>query len=534
MNAPLNLAFVGHVDHGKSTLIASLLVALGAISERKIAALRDRCESQGRAFELAFLLDVFEEERNHGITIDGVRLRIETADGTVLRIFDCPGHLEFLRNMLTGASQADAAVILLDASEGIQENSRRHALLLAFLGVRQVIVAVNKMDLLGHSQKAFEDLRASFSEILAGYGDLDARFVPVAASRAENVAAPAASMPWWQGPTLLQAIRDLAREEAALEKAALRFQVQDVYLRKTVEGYERILAGVCHAGTLRAGDRLRFLPTGHSSAVAQIEEFPARGSDEILPGRQGAFRIADRRHVLRGEIAVREDDESVAVSHRWRARLVWLAPASLREGEEYLFKMGTFRARCRIAKILRRIDSSTSVDGGSAATVERNELAEVVLETESPLAADLKSAGRTLSRFVLVHQFEISGAGFLSALEPYEERKSRYHPAIQRVDREQRNKHRARLILLPEIDSDDQSFALEATERSLFAQGHQVAVVADRNEATAVTLLEHGFVVLFPGRPLSTQEKESLQRRIGDVPIEEMDALSGRNPSRPQ
>ena len=256
----LRVVFVGHVDHGKSTLVGRIFYDTNSLPDGKVDQIRESCRKEGMEFEYAFLLDSLLEEQEQNITIDTTQIQFKTARRPYV-IIDAPGHKEFLKNMVTGAASADAAVLLIAANEGVREQSRRHGYLLSLLGIRQVVVAVNKMDLVGFSQEVFESVVAEYRAFLSQIG-LEARtFVPVSARNGLNVALPArAEMPWYTGPTVLDML-DQFEAPKPLNELPLRLPVQDVYRFDE----RRIIAGRIETGTLRVGDQLVFLPNNKTS-----------------------------------------------------------------------------------------------------------------------------------------------------------------------------------------------------------------------------------------------------------------------------
>jgi bifunctional enzyme CysN/CysC len=261
----MDIVIVGHVDHGKSTVIGRLLADTGSLPDGKLEAIREYCARNARPFEYAFLLDALKDEQAQGITIDTARTFFKSAKRDYV-IIDAPGHIEFLKNMVTGAARAEAAVLVIDAKEGIQENSKRHGYLLSMLGIKQIVVAVNKMDLVDYSKQAFEDIRDEYVAFLARIGATPRFFVPLAAFPGENMVGPSAKMPWYKGPSLLSAV-DAFEKAPSKDDQPFRLPVQDVY-KFTADGDDRrITAGRVESGTLRTGDKVVFYPSGQGSTV---------------------------------------------------------------------------------------------------------------------------------------------------------------------------------------------------------------------------------------------------------------------------
>jgi len=266
----LKLVIVGHVDHGKSTLVGRLLHETGALPDGKVQAVKAMSEKRGMPFEWAFVIDAMQAERDQGITIDTTQIRFKTAARDYLLI-DAPGHKQFLKNMVSGAAGADAVVLVVDAHEGVQDQTRRHAYLLRLLGIRRIIVAVNKMDLVGYAEQRYQQVRRDVAAYLRSIGvdALDITFVPLAAREGENLRSRSA-MPWYEGRTLLEAL-DAVPQPVAATDLLLRLTVQDVY--KFDE--RRIIAGRIESGSLHVGDTLLFSPINASARVASIEAWNA-------------------------------------------------------------------------------------------------------------------------------------------------------------------------------------------------------------------------------------------------------------------
>jgi len=269
----LKIVIVGHVDHGKSTFVGRLFHDTGSLPEGKLEQLQKIAERRGVPFEWANLMDALQSERDQNITIDTAQIWFQTARRQYV-IIDAPGHKEFLKNMITGAANAEAALLLIDAHEGVQENSRRHGYLLGLLGIRQIAVLVNKMDLEGYSEARFRLIESEYRTWLASIGVEAKLFIPMAARDGDNIAVRSANMPWWQGPTVLETL-DQFRVSGAPTDQPLRFPIQDVYRFDE----RRILAGRVESGTLKVGDKLLFLPGGKTSTVKTIERWSAPAAD---------------------------------------------------------------------------------------------------------------------------------------------------------------------------------------------------------------------------------------------------------------
>src|SRR5438270_4988103 len=320
---PLRVVFVGHVDHGKSTLIGRILHDSESLPEGKIEMVKKACAAEGMEFEFAFVLDALLEEQKQNVTIDTTEIRFKTKRRKYI-IIDAPGHKEFLKNMITGASRADAAVLVIAANEGVREQSRRHAYLLSLLGVKQLVVVVNKMDLADFSQKKFEEIEQEYRKFLKELG-LEARvFVPASAKNGDNVATASQKIKWHKSPTVLEAL-DLLEPQKEDVDLPLRFCVQDVYRFDE----RRIIAGRIETGKLRVGDELVFSPANKASKVQSIEECGTTGESEAVAGDSIGITLDEQILVERGCAASHQTDTPID-SIRIHADVFWIVRESLR------------------------------------------------------------------------------------------------------------------------------------------------------------------------------------------------------------
>ena len=274
----MSLVIVGHVDHGKSTLVGRLLADTGSLPEGKLERVREECRRNAKPFEYAFLLDALKDEKQQGITIDTARAFFKSAHRQYILI-DAPGHVEFLKNMVSGAARAEAALLVIDAQEGIQDNSKRHGYLLSMLGIRQVAVCVNKMDLVGYRQDVFQEIERSFGKFLKEIGLEPKVFIPLSAMEGENLIQRSSKLSWFRGPAVLEAL-DSFEKSAPLEKKPFRMPVQGIYKFTEDGDSRRIVAGRVESGSLSAGDEVLFLPSCKRSKVKTIEEFNAPSGRE--------------------------------------------------------------------------------------------------------------------------------------------------------------------------------------------------------------------------------------------------------------
>jgi len=405
---PLRIVVVGHVDHGKSTLIGRLLHDTGSISNSKLAEIQSVCERRGVPFDWAFLLDAMQAERDQNITIDTCQIWLKSPVRPYV-IIDAPGHLEFLKNMITGAASAHAAVLLISAKDGVKEQSRRHAFLLNMLGIRELVVLVNKMDLVGYQSDVFESIQAECRDFLDQIGLRPRAVIPISARDGSNLATHSVHLDWYDGPTVLQAL-DAFELPANTDHEPLRFPVQDVYQ----VGQKKIIAGRIESGTLRVGDRLRFAPSLKQAVVQTIERWQdKRDQDPARTGESIGITLDETIGVERGQIGF---DESAppAITTKIRASVLWMGPQEMDLGVAYRLKLATQDVECKVVKIYRVIDAGTlSVRTAELHRLLPNEVAEVDIETLAPIAADCVKDCPTTARFVLVDQYDVAGGGII-------------------------------------------------------------------------------------------------------------------------
>src|SRR5882724_9830386 len=346
----LKIVIVGHVDHGKSTFVGRLFHDTGSLPEGKLEQLQKVAERRGVPFEWANLMDALQSERDQNITIDTAQIWFHTQQRQYV-IIDAPGHKEFLKNMVTGAANAEAALLLIDAHEGVQENSRRHGYLLNLLGIRQIAVLVNKLDLENYSEAKFNSIETEYRVWLKSIGVQPKVFIPIAAKHGDNIASRSANMPWWQGPTVLETLDEFKVTDTPTNQP-LRFPIQDVYRFDD----RRILAGRVEAGSIKVGDKLVFSPTNKTSTVKTIERWNVPARDSASAGESIGVTLTEQIFVARGSVAALETAPPFELS-RFKARLFWLGKQFFAKGKTYKLKLGTQEVECGIDSIQKVIDA---------------------------------------------------------------------------------------------------------------------------------------------------------------------------------
>ena len=354
----MNLVTIGHVDHGKSTLVGRLLYDTGNIPEEEMRKLKEKAaELKRQTFEFAFAMDVSKEERERGVTIDIMHKRFDSQK-FYFTVIDAPGHRDFIKNMITGASQADAAIFVCSAKEGVQEQSREHVFLIKVLGVQQVIVAVNKMDAVNFDKAKFEETKANAEKLLkqVGYDTSKILFIPVSAYQGDNVAKKSANTSWYTGPTLLEALDTLKVPEQPVDKP-LRVPIQDVY---TITGIGTVPVGRVETGVMKVNQTVVFEPAGVRGEVKTIEMHHEQMS-EAKPGDNVGFSVrgVDKNAIRRGDV-LGDPQNPPTVAKEFTAQIIVLQhPNVITKGYTPVFHVHTAQVACKITEIQKKIDPKT-------------------------------------------------------------------------------------------------------------------------------------------------------------------------------
>ena len=481
----LNIVIVGHVDHGKSTLLGRLYADTGSLPDGKLEKVQAICKQQGKEFEYAFLFDAFLEEQEQGITIDTARTFFMWK-GRQYIIIDAPGHKEFLKNMISGAARAEAALLLIDALEGVKEQSKKHGYLLSLLGVRQFAVVVNKMDLVGYRQDVFDGIEKEYREFLGQFKAVPAQFIPVSAKLGDNIANRSQAMSWYSGPTVLDTLSAFQKETARSEQP-LRLSVQDVYKFDA----RRIITGRITAGRLKVGDHLVFSPSNKRANIRTVEAFNIEPQPtEGQAGQSIGITLDEQIFVERGEIASHQE-HLPSVSTAFRANLFWLGKKPLEKGRKYLLRVATKEVDCEVASIHRIIDTMDLAQQQGSNSVGKNQVAELTLRTKAPVAFDLSASFEATGRFVLVDEYDIAGGGIITELV-HDDQEFLREEARRRdfawvkgevtvEDRAQQYGHRAAIVLITGGRHTGKSFLARKLEGRLVADGRHAYLLDGEN-----------------------------------------------------
>lgn len=478
----MNIVIVGHVDHGKSTLMGRLLADTGSLPEGKLEQVKETCRRNSKPFEYAFLLDALKDEQSQGITIDTARCFFKTEKRDYI-ILDAPGHIEFLKNMITGASRAQAALLMIDAKEGVQENSRRHAYMLSMLGIQQIAVVINKMDLVDYSQEVYEKVKKEYLEFLKQINITPKFVLPVSSFQGDNIVKQSDKMPWYDGMCILEVLDAFECEEEH-DKQPFRMPVQDVYKFTRNGDDRRIVAGTIETGRIRAGQEVIFYPSGKKSHINKIESFNTDPIQEGKPGMAIGFTMKEQIYITRGEMMAIAGEPQPKTASRISANIFWLGKKDFVPGRLYYLKIGGEKVRVEVEEVKGVIDSSNLSSTDTKQAVEKHEVAEVILKTDKPIAFDTVRESAGTSRFVIVDNYEIAGGGIITEALEDEESEIRSSAMLRNykwetgeISLESRIEHyaqRPELIVLTGEKNTGKKDLAKALEKSLLDSGRYV------------------------------------------------------------
>lgn len=408
MNEKMKIVFTGHVDHGKSTLIGRLLYNTKSIPEDKIKDMQYLSNGEQK-IDFAFLMDHFEEERKQGITIDTAQIFFKT-DKREYVIIDAPGHVEFIVNMITGASQADVAVLIVDASEGIREQTKRHAYLLSMLGIKQIILVVNKMDLVQYKRNLFDDIVLDLKSFLNKINIKDIVAVPISAVEGENVTERSKKMNWYQDLPLIEILDNLEITSEADAQNSL-FTVQDIYNIDYGNEKQRLIIGRVENGEFLSGQKVYALPSGESTYIKSIEQYNYK-CDKASSGECVGLTIRDPLFVERGNVLLELSKDAI-VATRVEALVFWMSNDIGKIGEKINIKCSTQEQSCYIKQIKNKIDSATlKIINEDDFYINKLEISEVEICVKKPIV--ISTTIKVLSRFVLTKNDVIIASGIIT------------------------------------------------------------------------------------------------------------------------
>ncbi|PRR82223.1 sulfate adenylyltransferase subunit 1 [Clostridium vincentii] len=404
----LRIVTVGHVDHGKSTVIGRLLYDTKSLPEGAIDRVKKIAKEKGKPFEYAYLLDAFEEEQKQGITIDTTSLQFHT-DKRDYVIIDAPGHVEFLKNMITGAASAEAALLIIDAQEGIQEQSKRHGYILSLLGIKQVYVVVNKIDLIDYNEEKFNSIKKQMNEFLGNLNVYPSKYIPISAFYGENLTSKSDKLSWYTGETVLEGL-DQFTQETGLEVKPLRLPIQDVYKFDN----RRIIAGRIEAGTLNIGDEILISPDNKTTKIKNIEYYVEKDKTQtVSAGMSVGITFENEFFNKRGEVISHKKNPPI-IADVFKANIFWMGKNNFVKGKKYKIKLVTQEVECEIVTFNKVIDATTLGTYENALEAKTNDVAEVTIKTKEKICFDKFSDNQNTGRFVIVDGYDVSGGGIIS------------------------------------------------------------------------------------------------------------------------
>lgn len=504
----MKIVIVGHVDHGKSTFVGRLFYDTGSLPTGKYEQLVKIAERRGVPFEWANLMDSLQSERDQNITIDTAQIWFSTPKRQYV-IIDAPGHKEFLKNMITGAANADAALLLIDANEGVQEQSRRHGYMLHLLGIKQVIVLVNKMDLVGYKQDVFDTIEKQYREFLKQLGVEPKLFIPIAAKHGDNIVAKSENTPWFKDTPVVQSIDALFEIPLPPTNLPLRFPIQDVYRFD----HRRILAGRVESGTLKVGDKLMFGPRNKTAVVKTIERWSSTSNEPAKAGESIGVTLTEQIFVERGHVGSLEKDSPIVASE-FQANLFWMGKQNLEIGKKYKIKLTTQEVECEIASIEKIIDASTLGEvAKDRGFIAKNDVAEITIRTKYPVAFDNHNRIPETGRFVIVDRKEVCGGGIIlhgKYADSSRQKSSNvvwHKTKIGADERAARNGHKGAVIWLTGLSGSGKSTVATELENELFHHGVNTYVLDGDN-------VRHG---LCGDLGFTPKDRTENIRRVGEV-----------------
>lgn len=414
----INVAFIGHVDHGKSTTIGRLLYEMGEIPEHVIEKYRKEAQEKGKAtFEFAWVMDGLKEERERGLTIDVAHRKFQT-EKYYITIVDCPGHRDFIKNMITGASQADAAVLVMDVVDKVQPQTREHVFLARTLGINQIICLINKMDRVNYEKKEYEAAKEALAKVLrmVGYKVEEIPFIPASSYYGDNITKKSPKMPWYNGPTLLEAFNMLKPPEKLIDKP-LRIPIQDVY---SISGVGTVPVGRVESGVLRTGDKVVFEPAGVSGEVKSIEMHHEQ-IPEAYPGDNIGFNVRGvaKKDLKRGDVAGHPTNPPTVVKDFTAQLVVLQHPTAIPVGYTPVVHAHTAQVACKFVQLLKKIDPRTGqVKEENPQFLKTGDAAIVKLEPTKPMVIEKVRDIPPLGRFAIRDMGMTVGAGMVLDVTP--------------------------------------------------------------------------------------------------------------------
>jgi bifunctional enzyme CysN/CysC len=469
----------GSVDDGKSTLIGRLLYDSKLLFEDTITAMETdsrKWGTQGDEIDFALLVDGLSAEREQGITID-VAYRFFSTERRKFIVADTPGHEQYTRNMVTGASNADAAVVLVDARKGVLTQTRRHSYLVSLLGIGQVVVAVNKMDLVDYSEKTFRRIVDDYSAFARQVGLANVTFIPISAFKGDNVTAPGSKMPWYSGTTLMGYLETVEVDAERMQRMPFRLPVQ--WVNRPDHDF-RGFSGTIAGGKVRPGDRIRVQPSGKESTVTRVVTYDGDLA-EAVAGQSVTLTLADEIDISRGDL-LSQADAPAGVADQFETTLVWMHDEPLLPGRFFLLKMGTQTVTASVMDIKYQVNVN-SLEHVAATTLGLNAIGVCTLNLDRPVAFDPYRENRDTGGYVLIDRLSNStvGAGLIHFALRRSQNIQVQHVDVHKEARNQLNGQKSCIVWFTGLSGAGKSTIANLLEKKLHAMGHRTYLLDGDN-----------------------------------------------------
>ncbi len=479
----VKLVFVGHVDHGKSTVIGRLLDETDSLQEGRLEAVRKACDEKGKEFEYAYLLDAFEEEQEQGITIDTTKIEFSTDERNYV-IIDAPGHKEFIKNMISGAADAEAALLVVDAEEGVKEQTKKHSYLLSLLGFEEVHVLINKMDLVDYHRERFLEVKKDVDKYLEEV-DLEAEsHIPLSAKKGKNLTSSCDEMTWTE-TTFLESLNRL-ESSPPLDEKPLRMPIQDTYKFDN----RRIVAGKVESGVIKKGDEVVILPENRTARVESIEGWKEESKEEVSSGYTAGITLDEEFYFKRGQFITYEEN-TPSLSNFILCKVFWMGENPLKADKEYKLKIATEEEKCEVYAIKKVIDADTLEEKSEKDSIPKNGVGEVVLKTKNPVLFDPFSEIQPTGRFVLVEDNDVCGGGIIEEqpeelskhdkLDPEGKYITPKRSLVTREERFEKHGHEGLVVWMTGLPGCGKERVAKRLERVLFDQGRETYHISASN-----------------------------------------------------
>lgn len=402
----VKVVIIGHIDHGKSTLIGRLLYETNSLPEEKMNEIKKVCEELGRIVEFAYIIDNLQEEREQQFTLDTTQSFFKTKKRNYV-IIDTPGHKEFIKNMITGASQADLAILLIDSNEGIKEQTRRHPYIIKMLGIKNLIVAINKMDLINYSENEFNIIKSQIIESLNKLEIKPLNIIPISALLGENISKKSNNLKWYDDLTLLDSLDNTEITKNYSNK--LIMPIQDIYNINN----KKIIVGKIESGHIKNGDDIIILPKKEKNKIKSIEVFNLK-KDSASKGENIGITLSNDSNLEVGMI-ICENKNLPRITREFKAKLFWMKDRELSINDDLILKCSTQEVKCKISKIQKKIDSSSlEIIEENSNNLKETEVGEVTINTDKDLVIEDFNNIQELGRFVIIKDFNTAGAGIIT------------------------------------------------------------------------------------------------------------------------